>query len=294
MNPSHLVGVFTKGEVSSKYDIPGIDHLSEAAHVERGCRFAGETGCHFHVLHISTAESIMHVREAKKKGWPVSAEVSPHHLLLCDTDIPEREPGKLNPNWKMNPPLRSAVDREMCVEALVDGTIDMIATDHAPHSEDEKARDITEAPFGIVGLETSFPLIYTSFVKNGVISLEKAVDMMTTAPAKLFDLPYGTLNEGAVADVVLINLDKEITINPHEFLLQRSQHSICGLESQWCARTDGLSGEYRLSGLEFSTFFSVRNCNVLRHHFSYLKNSYNFNFHILKLSLYIIDDSYRE
>ncbi len=213
-----LGGSIHKGEISQKYNIPGIDHISEAAHVARGCEYAGKTGCHFHVLHVSTKASLDYIKEAKEKGWPVTAEVSPHHLLLCDEDIPEREPGKLDPNWKMNPPLRSKSDRAACVEALESGVIDMIATDHAPHSTEEKAREITKAPFGIVGLETSFPLIYTYFVKTGILSLERAVDMMTTIPAKLFHLPYGTLNEGASADVTLVDLESEEIINSSNFL----------------------------------------------------------------------------
>ncbi len=213
-----LGGCIHKGKISEKYNVPGIDHMSEAAHVGRGCKYAGETGCHFHVLHISTKASIDYVREAKKKGWPVTAEVSPHHLLLCDEDIPERADGTLDANWKMNPPLRSKEDRVACVQALQDGTIDMIATDHAPHSQEEKSRHITEAPFGIVGIETSFQLIYTNFVLKGLISLEQAVDMMTVRPAKLFHIPYGTLDVGASADITLVDIDNEEPINPENFV----------------------------------------------------------------------------
>ena len=159
-------GAIHLGAVSSKYGVKGIDSNSEAVHVERGCRFSEETGGHYHVLHVSTKRSIEAIRAAKKKGLRVTVEVSPHHLLLCDEDIPEREDGTLNANWKMNPPLRSKEDRLACQEALMDGVIDAIATDHAPHAPDEKAREIHEAPFGIIGLETAFPLIYTHFVSQ--------------------------------------------------------------------------------------------------------------------------------
>jgi dihydroorotase len=210
-------GSIHAGVVAERHSVPGILPESEAVHVERGCRYAEETGCHFHVLHISTQKSIEHVREAKKKGINVTAEVSPHHLLLCDEDIPTREDGGLDANWKMNPPLRSKEDREACVEALLDGTIDAIATDHAPHTEAEKARPITEAPFGIVGLETAFPLMYTHFVKTGKIPLRELVDMMTYRAAELFSLDYGRLEVGGVADLCLMDLEAEFTISSAEF-----------------------------------------------------------------------------
>lgn len=210
-------GAIHKGEVSSKYDIKGIDSLSESVHVERGCRLSGETGCHYHVLHISTKESIEYVKEAKKKGFKVTAEVSPHHLLLCDEDIPERADGTLDANWKMNPPLRSKEDRAACIEALLDGTIDAVATDHAPHAPHEKEKHIHEAPFGIIGLETAFPLMYTDFVKNGKMKLGHLIELMTEGPAKLFKLPYGTLNEGAEADITLLDLDHDFEVKPEGF-----------------------------------------------------------------------------
>lgn len=209
-------GAIHEGEVSRKHGVPGIKASSESVHVKRGCEMSLETGCHYHVLHISTKESINHVREAKAKGAKVTCEVSPHHLLLCDEDIEVVE-GKLNPNFKMNPPLRSNEDREACVEAFLDGTIDFVATDHAPHSEEEKSRHITEAPFGIVGLETAFPLLYTHFVKTGKMSLETLIDKMTIDAAKVFNLPYGKLESGASADLVLIDLEEGQSIDSKKF-----------------------------------------------------------------------------
>ncbi len=219
-----LGGAIHKGEVSEKYGIKGIDSNSESAHVERGCRLSEETNCHYHVLHISTKKSIEAVREAKKKGLRVTAEVSPHHLLLCDEDIPLRSENDLNPNWKMNPPLRSKEDRSACHEALMDGTIDAIATDHAPHAPHEKEKHIHEAPFGIIGLETAFPLVYTNFVKTGKISLNKCIDLMSKQAGALFKLDIGRITEGSVADLVLFDLENEFEVK-EDFFKSKSKNS---------------------------------------------------------------------
>lgn len=209
-------GAIHDGEVSRKYGVPGIKASSESVHVKRGCDYSLATGCHYHVLHISTAESIDHVRKAKEKGAKVTCEVSPHHLLLCDEDI-EVVNGRLDSNFKMNPPLRSRYDKEACVSAFLDGTIDFVATDHAPHSVEEKTRDITEAPFGIVGLETAFPLLYTNFVVTGLMSLEQLVDKMTIDAARVFNIPYGNISPDCIADLVLIDLNNEREINVENF-----------------------------------------------------------------------------
>lgn len=174
---------------------------------------AEAAGCHYHVCHISTKESVRAVRDAKKAGIRVTAEVTPHHLLLCDTDIPG-----LDTNYKMNPPLRSKEDREALLEGLLDGTIDFIATDHAPHTEAEKQQTMSLAPFGIVGLETAFPLLYTHFVKNGAWTLKQLVDYMTVKPCEAFGLPYGRLEAGRPADITLIDLEKEDKIDKNRFL----------------------------------------------------------------------------
>lgn len=219
-----LGGAIHKGEIAKKYGVKGIDSRSESVHVERGCRLSGETGCHYHVLHISTEESINFVKEAKSKGFKVTAEVSPHHLLLCDEDIPEREVGELNPNWKMNPPLRSAIDRAACVAALMDGTIDAIATDHAPHAPHEKAAPIEKAPFGIIGLETAFPLIYTNFVKTGKISLNNCIDLMSKQAGGLFGLDMGRIEPGKTADLAIFDLDNEFSVS-ESFFASKSKNS---------------------------------------------------------------------
>jgi dihydroorotase len=212
------------GDISSKYGVAGIDANSEAVHVKRGCDLSEKTGAHYHVLHVSTKKSIEHVREARRKGLKVTVEVSPHHLLLCDEDIPEKEDGTLNANWKMNPPLRSKIDREACQQALAEGLIDAVATDHAPHAPNEKAMAIENAPFGIIGLETAFPLIYTNFVKTGKISLNKCIDLMSKDAAALFGLEMGRLVEGRRADIALFDLDNEFTVDT-EFFASKSKNS---------------------------------------------------------------------
>ncbi|RNB91184.1 dihydroorotase [Brevibacillus fluminis] len=202
-----------EGEVSKKHGLPGIPSLSESIHVGRDILLAGEAGAHYHVCHISAKESVRLVRDGKRAGVNVTTEVSPHHLLLCDEDIPDN----LDTRWKMNPPLRSREDRAALIAGLKDGTIDVIATDHAPHTEEEKAKGMERAPFGIVGLETAFPLLYTHFVLTGELTLKELVDKMTKRPAEIFNLPYGELKEGKPADLTVIDLEKEQAINPDEF-----------------------------------------------------------------------------
>ncbi|AJC24025.1 MULTISPECIES: dihydroorotase [Bacillus] len=206
-------GSVHEGSFSKANGLNGIPSICEAVHIARDVLLAEAAGCHYHVCHISTKESVRAVRDAKKAGIRVTAEVSPHHLLLCDEDIPG-----LDTNFKMNPPLRSKEDREALIEGLLDGTIDFIATDHAPHTEEEKNTDMKLAPFGIVGLETAFPLLYTHFVKNGAWTLKQLVDFMTSKPCEAFDLPYGTLAPGAPADITLIDLEKEAAIDKDTFL----------------------------------------------------------------------------
>ena len=159
-------GYVTEGEFSKRHGIKGIPNESEAIHVGRDILLAEATGVHYHVCHVSTEQSVRLIRLAKSIGIKVTAEVCPHHLVLSDEDIPG-----MDANWKMNPPLRSPRDVQACIEGLLDGTLDMIVTDHAPHSEEEKAKGMELAPFGIVGFETAFPLLYTKFVETGLVEL---------------------------------------------------------------------------------------------------------------------------
>jgi dihydroorotase len=203
----------TAGEFARRHGLRGIPNESEAIHVARDILLAEATGVHYHVCHVSTEQSVRLLRLAKSLGLRVTAEVCPHHLTLSDEDIPD-----LDANWKMNPPLRSPRDVEACIAALEDGTIDMIATDHAPHSAEEKARGLERAPFGIHGFETAFPLLYTTFVKSGRWTLDFLLRKMTADPARAFGLPVGTLDVGAPADLTLIDLEREQTVDPATFL----------------------------------------------------------------------------
>ncbi|MGS2776781.1 dihydroorotase [Robertmurraya sp. GLU-23] len=206
-------GSVHEGEFSKKHGLNGIPSVCESVHIARDVLLAEAANCHYHVCHISTKESVRVVRDAKRAGIRVTAEVTPHHLLLCDEDIPG-----LDTNYKMNPPLRGKADREALIEGLLDGTIDFIATDHAPHTAEEKAEGMALAPFGIVGLETAFPLLYTNLVEKGILTEKQLVDFLTVKPAQAFDLPYGKLEVGAVADLVLVDLTEEESIDPNTFL----------------------------------------------------------------------------
>ena len=205
-------GVTHDGEVSKRLNLPGIPSLSESVQIARDVLLAEAAGCHYHVCHVSTKESVRVIRDAKKAGIHVTAEASPHHLILNESDITENDA-----NFKMNPPLRGKDDQEALIEGLLDGTLDAIATDHAPHGEEEKANGFLEAPFGIVGLETAFPLLYTHLVQKNVLNLHELIDRMTKKPADVFGLPYGTLEEGAPADLTIIDLGKTAKIDRYQF-----------------------------------------------------------------------------
>jgi len=202
-----------EGTFAKKHGLKGIPNESEAIHVGRDCLLAEATGVHYHVCHVSTEQSIRLIRQAKQFGVKVTAEVCPHHLLLSEEDIPS-----MDANWKMNPPLRSPRDVQACIEALEDGTIDMIVTDHAPHSQEEKAKGMQLAPFGIVGFETAFPLLYTKFVATGKWTLDFLVKRMTADPARVFGLETGKLEVGALADITIVDLESEQAVNPETFL----------------------------------------------------------------------------
>ncbi|GAB2478171.1 dihydroorotase [Alkalibacterium psychrotolerans] len=205
-------GVMHEGSRNKELNLPGMLQLTESTQIARDVLLAEETGVHYHVCHVSSKESVRVIREAKKAGINVTAEVSPHHLLLCEEDIP----GDTS-QYKMNPPLRGRDDREALLAGLHDGTIDMIATDHAPHSEAEKSGSMIDSPFGIVGSETAFSLLYTYLVKEGKMTLKKLIDNLTVQPASVFKLAEGKLVEGAPADLACFNLDSETEIRKEDF-----------------------------------------------------------------------------
>ena len=201
------------GRRSRELDLPGIPSVCESVQIARDVLLAEAAGCHYHVCHVSTKESVRVVREAKAAGIKVTCEVCPHHLISDEMDIPED-----NGMWKMNPPLRAREDRNALIAGLLDGTIDVIATDHAPHATHEKDLTMRKAAFGIVGSETAFSQLYTKFVKTGVFSLDLLVKLMTEKVADTFGLPYGCLEENGYADLVVIDLEKSLKIDPEKFL----------------------------------------------------------------------------
>jgi len=206
-------GVMNAGKQSEKLEIPGITGLAESSQLARDLMLAKATGVHYHVAHISTKESVALVRIAKLQGVNVTAEVSPHHLLLSDMDIKGD-----NALFKMNPPLRSQADRQAVLAGLLDGTIDMIATDHAPHGTAEKNKPFREAPFGITGIETSFQLLYTHLVRSGVMTLETLLQRMISAPIASFKLEAPTeIKPGETADLALFDLEHQKTISVDNF-----------------------------------------------------------------------------
>lgn len=184
----------------------GICAASEYEPVKEAIALAKETGCHLHVCHISCKESVEAIREAKKAGIHVTCEVTPHHLLSTDTDVTN------DGNWKMNPPLRSEEDRQALIAALNDGTIDLIATDNAPHAVEEKQRGLSGSPFGIISNEYAFGLLYTNLVKTGMVSMSTLIEKMTTAMHILRDEAISEVKEGAKANICVYNLDKKFTI----------------------------------------------------------------------------------
>lgn len=218
-------GSVHEGEFSEKHGLNGIPSICESVHIARDVLLAEASGAHYHVCHISTKESVRVVRDAKRAGIRVTAEVTPHHLLLSEADIPG-----LDPNFKMNPPLRGVEDKKALLEGLLDGTIDFIATDHASHSAEEKSESMKLAPFGIVGLETAFPLLYTHFVEKGIFSLKELVEFLTSKPCQAFGLPYGLLQVGKKADITVVDLNLVEKIDPTNFFSKGKNTPFTGWE----------------------------------------------------------------
>ena len=203
-------GYIHDGEYAKAHGHRGICSESEWKQIERDLKLVEKTGCSYHVCHISTKESVEIIRQAKAKGLDVTCETGPHYLILDDSNLQEHG------RFKMNPPLRGEADRLALIEGIKDGTIDMIATDHAPHSAEEKGRGLEKSMMGVVGIETAFPLMYTYFVETGVITLEKLIELMSINPRKRFGIGGGT-DVGQSADFTVVDLDAEYEINPDEF-----------------------------------------------------------------------------
>lgn len=231
-------GVLHAGTAARRLGLPGIPSSAEAGVVARDFRLAGETGCAVHIQHLSSREGVELVREARRAGIRASAEVTPHHLALCDEDIPRDDA-----NWKMNPPLRAPADRDALVEAVCDGTLECFATDHAPHTAAGKALGIARAPFGIVGLETAVGVTYTTLVRSGRMDRMTWLRRWTTGPARILALPPPSLEPGAPAEFCLFDFDTEWIVDPGEFRSRSSNSPFLGR---------------RLTGRAVATYFGGR------------------------------------
>ena len=198
-------GYIHDGEYARQHGHRGICSESEWGQIARDLELVRQTGVRYHVCHISTKESVELIRKAKAEGLDVTCETGPHYLVMDDSDL--QEEGR----FKMNPPLRSKEDREALVQGILDGTIDMIATDHAPHSAEEKARGLEKSAFGVVGIETAFPILYTYLVKPGILTMERLVELLVINPRRRFNLPLG-------CDYSIWDLNAEYEIDPAEFL----------------------------------------------------------------------------
>lgn len=205
-------GVINLGDKSSELGVKGISNAVEDVIAMRDIMLAKETGATLHLCHCSTKDSVEMVKRAKEEGIKVTAEVCPHHFSMCSDDITSNDG-----NFKMNPPLRAREDMEALIKGLQDDIMDVISTDHAPHSAEEKAKDLEHAPFGIVGLETSVALTVTNLVKKGYLTPMQMAAKMSYNPAKVLGIPKGTLDEGKIADITIINPDKEYTIDLNTF-----------------------------------------------------------------------------
>lgn len=225
-------GYIHAGKYAAAHGHRGICSESEYRQIERDLALAKKIGHKHHVCHVSAKESVAAIRRAKQNGVDVTCETAPHYLILSENDL--KEEGR----FKMNPPLRSAEDRDALIEGILDGTIDMIATDHAPHSAEEKSRGLEKSPFGITGLETAFSLMYTYFVKTGIISLDRLAELMCYNPAKRFGIPFGKAEEGGRADFAVFDPEWKYTVDSRNFISKGKSTPFDGYElSGGCVMT---------------------------------------------------------
>lgn len=229
-------GCIHDGQFAAEHGLPGICSGSEWRQLERDLRLVRETGCAYHMCHVSAKESVELIRRAKAEGLDVSCETAPHYLLLNDSML--RDEGR----FKMNPPVRSEEDRQALLEGVRDGTVDMIATDHAPHSDEEKGRGLRGSLMGVVGLETAFPVLYTGLVRTGEISLERLVELMCVNPRKRFGLPGG-IEPGDEADFCVVDLSERFTIDSRSFLSMGKATPFEGMEVYGRVKYTAVKGE---------------------------------------------------
>ncbi|MGH2348570.1 MAG: dihydroorotase [bacterium] len=237
-------GVMHEGRWSAVLGLHGIPPVSEEVVLARDLLIAESAGAHLHILHVSTAGSVRLIREAKRRGVRVTAEVTPHHLVLTDEAVQG-----FDPNDKMNPPLRSPEDRDALREGLRDGTIDAIATDHAPHAVEEKMVEFDQVPFGVIGLETALGVALTSLVHTGVLGLPDLIRAMSTAPASILGLPGGRLAPGAPGDVTMIDLDRTWIVDPSTFASKSRNTPFAGWELTGKAVATVVGGEVKFDEL---------------------------------------------
>jgi len=233
-------GVMNEGSIATALGLRGIPNAAEAAMIARDALLSELTGGHLHVCHVSARESVEQLRLARDKGLRVTSEVTPHHLILTDELV-----RGYNTEAKVNPPLRTARDVEAVRQALIDGVIDVIATDHAPHHYEEKEREFDDAPFGINGLETAFGLCMKALVEPGHLSLGQLIDRMAGAPARIMGLDGGTLRPGAPADVVLLDPDEVWTVEPQGFASRSHNTPVAGWKLPGRIRRTMVGGETR-------------------------------------------------
>jgi dihydroorotase len=215
-------GVMHDGAASARLKLPGIPSEAETRIVRRDIDWARRTGCAVHIQHVSAKESVELIRKARQEGIRISGEITPHHLALCDADVPANDA-----NFKMSPPLRSASDREALMAAVADGTVQVLATDHAPHRTADKARGFLEAPFGVLGLESAIGLTYTLLVRNGKMSAMDWVRRWTLGPAHVLGMEAPSLAPGRPADLAILDLSTEWIPKPEKFL-SRSRNTPFG------------------------------------------------------------------
>ena len=233
-------GVAHEGFHASALGLRGIPGVAESLMVERDVSLAELTGAHVHIAHMSARQSLRAVRSGKERGVRVTCEVAPHHFTLTDAALDGDV--KYDTNLKMNPPLREAEDRDAMLEGIVDGTVDVIATDHAPHHADEKMVEFDKAPFGIVGLETAVPIVFDRLVHSGKITIRRMIELLSTNPARLLKLPGGTLAEGAVADLTILAPDQKVTIRAPALKSKSKNTPFDGWEFRGCVLVTIVAG----------------------------------------------------
>lgn len=231
-------GVMNEGALSTALGLRGWPNAGEDLCVQRDILLAQDTGGHFHVAHMSTRRAAEFVRRGKEQGVRVTAEVTPHHLILTEAAV-----AAYDTDAKMNPPLRAEADRAALLAALVDGTIDVIATDHAPHHPDEKRVEFSQAPFGIVGLETAVSLCLDRLVRPGSLSLRRMIELFTTGPADVLRLDKGRLGVGVVADLTVLDLDREVTVDPKRFASKARNTPFAGWKLRGAPRMTIVEGQ---------------------------------------------------